>query len=173
MDYMDRRMRTLTSGGQAMYQSNLDYYLRNLKKDWREFETILTDFDDSCTDIKYLRNVESRVEMAKYGYMDSYQSLISFLNRTRTDESELELDNQMIRHQKCLGIINNFERQLVDLLLDAAEILTESFEHRTRSEASISTTRSMEFRNKHISPTRKPEKTKYSFKEKENLKKQR
>lgn len=167
---MDRRMRTLTSGGQAMYQSNLDYYLRNLKKDWREFETILTDFDDSCTDIKYLRNVESRVEMTKYGYMDSYQSLISFLNQTRTDESELELDNQMIRHQKCLGIINNFERQLVDLLLDAAEILTESFEYRTRSEASISTTRSMEFRNKHISPTRKPEKTKYSFKEKENLK---
>lgn len=54
MDYMDRRMRTLTPGGQAMYQSNLDYYLRNLKKDWRVFETILTEFDDSCTDIKYL-----------------------------------------------------------------------------------------------------------------------
>lgn len=42
-----------------MFQSNLDYYmcLRILKKDWKEFESILTEFNDSIMDITYLRRI--------------------------------------------------------------------------------------------------------------------
>lgn len=105
-----------------MFQSNLDYNMRNLKKDWKEFESILTEFDDYIMDIKYLRKIESNLEMVKFEYMDSYESLISFLTRTCTEESDLELDNQMIRHQKCLSIMNNFDRQFQDLLIDATKI---------------------------------------------------
>lgn len=86
-------------------------------------------------DIKYLRKVESHLEMVKFEYRDSYESLISFLIRTCTEESDLELGNQMIRNQKCFSIMNNFDRQIQDLLFDAAEILSEKYE--TGSEASI------------------------------------
>lgn len=96
---MDRRIRTLTPKGQEMFQSNVDYRMSNLKKDWKEFERILTEFDDSIMDIKYLRKIESHLEMGKFEHRDSYESLISFLTRTCTGKSELELDNQMIRHQ--------------------------------------------------------------------------
>lgn len=42
-----------------MFQSNLDYYmcLRILKKYWKEFESILTEFIDSIMDIKYIRRI--------------------------------------------------------------------------------------------------------------------
>lgn len=157
---MDRRIRTLTPKGQEMFQSNLDYYLSNLKKDWKEFERILTEFDDSIMDIKYLRKVESHLEMVKFEYRDSYESLISFLTRTCTEESDLELDNQMIRHQKCLSIMNNFDRQIQDLLIDAAEILSEKYE--TRSEASISNSIGKSYRSLKKVENPKTEKSKTS-----------
>lgn len=162
---MDRRIRTLTPRGQEMFQSNLDYYLNNLKKDWKEFERILTEFDDSIMDIKYLRKVESHLEMVKFEYRDSYESLISFLTRTCTEESDLELDNQMIRHQKCLSIMNNFDRQIQDLLIDAAEILSEKYE--TRSEASISNSIGKSYRSLKKVENPKTEKVRHQYVEKE------
>lgn len=162
---MDRRTRTLTPKGQEMFQSNLDYYMSNLRKDWKEFERILAEFDDSIIDIKYLRTVESHLEMVKFECRDSYESLISFLTRTCTEESDLELDNQMIRHQNCLSIMNNFDRQIQDLLIDAAVILSEKYE--TRSEASISNSigKSYRFLKKLENP--KTEKVKHQYAEKE------
>lgn len=55
-----------------------------------------------------LLKVESHLEMVKFEYRDSYESLISFLTRTCTEESDLELDNQMIRHQKMLKHYEQF-----------------------------------------------------------------
>lgn len=116
-------------------------------------------------DIKYLRKVESHLEMVKFEYRDSYESLISFLTRTCTEESALELDNQMIRHQKCLSIMNNFDRQIQDLLIDAAEILSEKYE--TRSEASISNSIGKSYRSLKKLEDPKTEKVKHQYAEKE------
>ncbi|XP_062610108.1 uncharacterized protein LOC134271898 [Saccostrea cucullata] len=136
MSEMEGRVRTLTPGGHELYQANLQSYLSTLKKAWRVFEAILTGFDDSRSDIKYLREIEEKFEKAKSEYMESYETLISFLRRSRTDEGDSEMDNQIIRHKKCVSVINNFDHQIQDLLIDAAEIFSEKSE--TRSELSIS-----------------------------------
>lgn len=76
-----------------MFQFNLDYYLNNFKKDWKEFERILIEFDDFIMDIKYLWKVESYLEMVKFEYRDSYEFFIFFLICICIEESDLELDN--------------------------------------------------------------------------------
>ena len=131
---------------EGLYQSTLDTYLRNLKKAWKLIEDNLLDFDDSNQDIRYLRKVESAIENGKEDYIEAYESLISFLTRARTEQSYKEIDLQTTRHHKCRNIIDNFERQIHDLSLIAAEVLFKRLE--THSEAYISTRSSVSERIK-------------------------
>ena len=146
MDWRDKRPIKPTLKGEGLYQSTLDTYLRNLKKAWKQIEDNLLDFDDSNQYIRYLRKVESAIENGKEDYIEAYESVISFLTRARTEESKKEIDIQTTRHQKCRNIIDNFERQIHDLSLIAAEVLFERLE--TRYEASISTRSSVSERIK-------------------------
>ena len=148
MDRRDKRPINPTLKGEGLYQSTLDTYLSNLKKAWKQIKDNLLDFDDSNHDIRYLRKVESAIENGKgdYMYIEAYEFLIFFLTRARTEESYKEIDIQTTRHQKCRNIIDNFERQIHDLSLISAEVLSERLE--TRSEASISTRSSVSDRIK-------------------------
>ena len=123
MDCRDKRPIKPSLKGEGLLQSTLDTYLRNLKKAWKQIEDNLLDFD-SNQDIRYLRKVESAIENGKEDYIEAYESVISFLTRARNEESEKEIDIQTTRHQKCRNIIDTFERQIHDLSLIEAEVLS-------------------------------------------------
>ena len=140
MTSRDKRPVKPTLKGEGLYQSTLDTHLRVHRKSWKEFEDILIEFDDSNRDLRYLRKIEADIEKAKDNYVESYESLISFLSRARYEESIIEMDSQVTQHHKRRNIIENFERQIHDLSMTVAEVLSERLD--TRSEASISTRRS-------------------------------
>jgi hypothetical protein len=61
--------------------------------------------------------------------------LVTFLNRSHTEEREAELDKHLVTDKMCRSVMENFGRNINSLLLDAAELLSERFD--TRSEATV------------------------------------
>nr|XP_022331795.1 uncharacterized protein LOC111129629 [Crassostrea virginica] len=130
------RVRTLTEKGRDLFYSNLESYVKDIDKSWKEFEDTLVNFDENCSDIKYLRRIQSSLERAKQHYTSDTELLFSFLKRYRTDESDEEMDKHLVKNERCRSIMDNFNKRIQSSLLDAAEILSEKYE--TRSEATIS-----------------------------------
>ena len=87
------RIRTLTEKGRNFFYSKLETYQKEVDKSWKEIEDILVNFDETCTDIKYLRQIETDLEKAKKHYIIDGDILLSFRNRQfHTEENEAVLD---------------------------------------------------------------------------------
>jgi hypothetical protein len=94
-------------------------------------------FDETCTDIKYLRQIETDLEKAKKHYINDGDNLLTFLDRqSHTEESEADLDKHVATDERRRSMMENFGRKIKSLLLDAAELLSERFD--TTFEATIS-----------------------------------
>jgi hypothetical protein len=124
------------SGRGRDFYSKLQSYERNVDKSWKDFEDILVNFDESCTDMKYLRNIEINLETVKKHYIIDTDLLFSFLSRSNTEKSKVEMDKHSVKNERCRTVMDNFGKTIKSLLLDAAEILSERYE--TRSNATIS-----------------------------------
>ncbi|XP_056016958.1 uncharacterized protein LOC130053620 [Ostrea edulis] len=160
------RIRTLTKKGREFFYSRLESYVRDVDKSWKEFEDILVNFDESSTDIKYLRKIETDLEKAKKHYVMDTDVLFSFFNRCHTEESEVEMEKHLVKNERCHTVMDNFREKIKNLLLDAAEILSERYE--TRSEATISSRHSSiksELRKKRMQA--KAQQTRLAFAEKQ------
>ena len=82
-------------------------------------------FDENCSGIKYIRKIQSNLEKAKQHYTSDAELLFSFLTRYRTDESDEEMDEHLVKNERCRSIMDNFNKRIQSSLLDAAEILSE------------------------------------------------
>lgn len=94
-----------------MFQSNLDYYmcLRILKKDWKEFESILTEFNDSIMDIKYIRKINWKPSPDGEVWIYGLLRIIYFFSNPHLHSSETL--NKTLKwldiKKNCVSIMNN------------------------------------------------------------------
>lgn len=94
-----------------MFQSNLDYYmcLRILKKYWKEFESILTEFIDSIMDIKYIRRINWKPSPDGEVWIYGLLRIIYFFSNPHL-HSSVTL-NKTLKwldiKKKCVSIMNN------------------------------------------------------------------
>ena len=86
--------------------------MKDIDKSWKEFEDILVNFDENCSDIKYLRRIQSNLEKAKQHYISDAELLFSFLKRYHTDESDEERDKHLVKNEKCRSIMDNFNKRI-------------------------------------------------------------
>ena len=107
-----------------LFYSNLEFYVKDIDKSWKEFEDILVNFDENWSDIKYLRKIQSNLEKAKQHYTGDTELLF----RYHTDESDEEMDKHLVKNERCRSIMDNFKKRIQSSLLDAAEILSEKYE---------------------------------------------
>lgn len=94
-----------------MFQSNLDYYmcLRIIKKDWKEFESILTEFNDSIMDITYLRRINWKPSPDGEVWMYGLSRIIYFFSNPQLHSSvTLNKTLKWLDIKKnCVSIMNN------------------------------------------------------------------
>lgn len=94
-----------------MFQSNLDYYmcLRILKKDWKEFESILTEFNDSIMDITYLRRINWKPSPDGEVWIYGLSRIIYFFSNPHLHSSvTLNKTLKWLDIKKnCVSIMNN------------------------------------------------------------------
>lgn len=94
-----------------MFQSNLDYYmcLRILKKYWKEFESILTEFIDSIMDIKYIRRINWKPSPDGEVWIYGLLRIIYFFSNPHL-HSSVTL-NKTLKwldiKKRCVSIMNN------------------------------------------------------------------
>lgn len=94
-----------------MFQSNLDYYmcLRILKKDWKEFESVLTEFNDSIMDIKYIRKINWKPSPDGEVWIYGLLRIIYFFSNPHLHSSETL--NKTLKwldiKKNCVSIMNN------------------------------------------------------------------
>lgn len=94
-----------------MFQSNLDYYmcLRILKKYWKEFESILTEFIDSIMDIKYIRKINWKSSPDGEVWIYGLLRIIYFFSNPHLHSSETL--NKTLKwldiKKNCVSIMNN------------------------------------------------------------------
>ena len=67
-----------TLKGEEHYRSNCDKFERDFARALKAFEIILSDFDEARSDIKYLRNYESRTKTAYCKVVKASEDLKSF-----------------------------------------------------------------------------------------------
>jgi hypothetical protein len=72
----------------------------------------------------------------KKHYIIDTDLLFSFLSRSNTEKSKVEMDKHSVKNERCRTVMDNFGKTIKSLLLDAAEILSERYE--TRSNVTIS-----------------------------------
>ena len=138
------RQRTPTEKGSELFQINLQKLNRPVDKIWCEIETLLFEFDEKVSELtpNDLKYYEETVKILNSKFIDAFDTIVEFLGRTNTQESENAkvelLESYIIRKR----VVDRFLRTLKDKLLEAAEVISMKLESDNKSKSSSRSSRS-------------------------------
>ena len=126
VDVGEKRVRTLTEKGRERYVDELKRLSSQVESVWSKVEDCMTDISAYGSDIKALRDLDTRVADLEKLYDEKRELFIEFLTRQNTAESLSEIDTNLPILKRCKSIIADYRRKIKLARIDAAETLSKS-----------------------------------------------